>query len=260
MNAAWRFLDLSFGNAFDNMALDEALAVGAAKGTSPPTIRLYKWKPSAVSFGYYQRMSDAFNAEKCKELGVDCVRRLTGGASVYHDFQGDVTYSVTAPEALVPKGLLDSYSLVCSALMKALSSQGIHSSIGNSNDLMVKGRKVSGNAQTRRDGYFLQHGTIIYDFDPELNLELLTLEKPSKERIESLKSRVASVRELNPSATQAGVVKAIKSSFQEVFGCVDGTLSKEEKSKMRELSMLKYSLPKWNDGSSGEEERGPCYF
>ena len=66
------------------MAVDNAIMNGQRSMTSPPTIRFYKWMPSAVSIGCFQSMNDEVDIGKCKELGVSYVRRITGGDAVYH--------------------------------------------------------------------------------------------------------------------------------------------------------------------------------
>lgn len=92
-----------------NMAMDEVLSQNIRK-LSPPTIRLYNWKPSAVSIGYFQGIKDVVNLEACKEKGIDCVRRWTGGGAVYHDHKGEIT---VCPEHMFPKSIIESYRLIC---------------------------------------------------------------------------------------------------------------------------------------------------
>ncbi|MDY7082785.1 MAG: lipoate--protein ligase family protein, partial [Halobacteria archaeon] len=54
----WRILGFDTYDAFTNMAIDEAVSEKVAAGESPPTIRFYRWKPSAVSIGYFQSLED----------------------------------------------------------------------------------------------------------------------------------------------------------------------------------------------------------
>ena len=81
----WRIVGLETHDAYFNMALDEAISEGIMNGSSPPTIRFYTWKPGAVSIGYFQSIRDEVNLKTCKELGIDHIRRWTGGGAVYHD-------------------------------------------------------------------------------------------------------------------------------------------------------------------------------
>ena len=98
MAADWRIIGLETREAFLNMALDEVCSEAVAARESLPTIRFYRWQPSAVSIGYFQSLEDEVAVDKCKEAGVDVVRRRTGGGAVFHDYEGEITYSVIAPE------------------------------------------------------------------------------------------------------------------------------------------------------------------
>src|SRR3989344_9694956 len=101
MSEKWRVLPLESYDAYMAMAIDEAISEAVAAG-GEPTIRFWSWKPSAVSIGYFQSLDEEVNIQRCYELGVDYVRRRTGGGAVYHDSKGELTYSVIAPEAMFP--------------------------------------------------------------------------------------------------------------------------------------------------------------
>ena len=98
----WRIVGLETHDAYFNMAIDEVLLERVSEKLSPPTIRFYRWSPSAVSIGRFQSMEEEVNVERCRETGVDYVRRITGGGAVYHDNGGEITYSLVAPEAEFP--------------------------------------------------------------------------------------------------------------------------------------------------------------
>ena len=79
-----------------NMAVDEAILRCRAANSVPNTLRFYRWKPSAVSIGRFQKLENEVNLKNCAKLGVDTVRRISGGGTVFHDSEGEVTYSVIA--------------------------------------------------------------------------------------------------------------------------------------------------------------------
>ncbi len=191
----WRVLPLEQHDAFTNMALDEAIMECMASGDAEPTIRFYTWKPSAVSIGRFQSLNDEINVDQCKELGVDFVRRLTGGGAVYHDEEGEITYSIIAPEKLFPKGIHESYGEICGYVIDGLAELGINASFAPINDILLNGKKISGNAQTRKQGVLLQHGTILYRTNVAKMFSLLQVskEKLSDKMIKSAEERVTSV-------------------------------------------------------------------
>ena len=86
----WRLIWVEdANNCYYNMGLDKAVLEALAAGKVNNTVRLYRWKPSAVSIGYFQSMNNVINIENCKKMNVDYIRRTTGGGAVYHDFEGD---------------------------------------------------------------------------------------------------------------------------------------------------------------------------
>ena len=93
----WRLLSLETNNAFMNMAIDEAILTARIDGKVPNTLRFYRWQPSAVSIGKNQIPDVELYLDACKQQGVDVVRRISGGGTVYHDFEGEVTYMTNAP-------------------------------------------------------------------------------------------------------------------------------------------------------------------
>ena len=87
----WRLLPLETNNAFMNMAIDEAILTARVADKVPNSLRFYRWQPSAVSVGKNQNPQDEVYLDTCKALGVDVVRRISGGGTVYHDYEGEVT-------------------------------------------------------------------------------------------------------------------------------------------------------------------------
>lgn len=90
MSDHWRFIPYAVFDAADNMAIDEAILDAHLEGKSPPTLRLYGWKPPAVSIGYGQKLSSTVE-ERIRSHGFDIVRRPTGGRAVLHAHE--LTYS-----------------------------------------------------------------------------------------------------------------------------------------------------------------------
>ncbi|MEM3839180.1 MAG: biotin/lipoate A/B protein ligase family protein [Candidatus Micrarchaeaceae archaeon] len=191
----WRVIGLQINSAFRNMAIDEAILESMRYGRSKPTIRFYTWKPSAVSIGCFQSMRDEVNLAACRQLGIDFVRRITGGGAVYHDENGEITYSVIAPESILQKGIRDSYRQICGWVIDGLAAVGIKAEFAPINDITVNGKKISGNAQTRRHGIVLQHGTVIYKLNLPTMFSVLNVskEKISDKMIKSAEDRVTSV-------------------------------------------------------------------
>lgn len=233
-------------SAYMNMGLDEAIMQGIMKGISPPTIRFYTWQPSAVSIGNFQGLHNEVDLKACKAHKVNVVRRLTGGGAVYHDELGELTYSIIGPENDFPKDIKKSYQKICSYLIKGLAGIGIKSDFCPINDILADGKKISGNAQTRRSGVLLQHGTILYDVNVDLMFKLLTVDKAkvSDKLIRSVKKRVTRVKD-HSNAGIKELASALEDAFLEDFGCWFDTYSEHELKTAQKLAKEKYSSMGW---------------
>lgn len=120
----WRLLHSGHLPGALNMAIDEAILLSVAQG-GPPTLRFYGWDPPAISLGTFQDAQREIDLATCKSLGVDVVRRPTGGRAVLHDVE--VTYSLILPEDndTVPKGITESYRAVSEGMVKGLDALGL---------------------------------------------------------------------------------------------------------------------------------------
>ncbi len=246
-DAIWRMIAIEEHSAAMNMGIDEAILEGVRDGVSTATIRFYRWKPSAVSIGRFQGILDEVNMERCKAAGVDVVRRITGGGAVYHDFEGELTYSVIAPQSVMPKGIRESYGLICGWVIAGLGMLGINAQFAPINDITVEGKKISGNAQTRRDGVLLQHGTILYSIDSSAMFSLLNVskEKISDKAISSAHERVTSVCAVAPGTSMKALYESMYKGFCEGKSIAPGTLSNTEAIRAAELSK-RYASDSWN--------------
>jgi len=157
------------------MAVDEALMESVRAGAAP-ALRMYEWSPSCLSLGRNQPASAYYDREHLRAVGVDVVRRPTGGRAVLHD--AELTYSVVARDGeLGPPRR--AYLEVNEALIAGLSLFGVDAAIHRrgparspipstapcfaepvAGEVLAKGRKLIGSAQLRAGGVLLQHGSI----------------------------------------------------------------------------------------------------
>ena len=248
----WRLLDTGARDAYYNMALDEAISIARSKNLIPNTIRFFRWKPSAISIGYFQSLEDEVDIAACKTKGVDHVRRISGGGAVYHDYNGELTYSIIVNEGhrLVPRDILKSYDVLCSGLTRGLSLLGVPAEFKPINDIVAGGRKISGNAQTRRIGVVHQHGTILREVDPALMFSLLKVpsEKIRDKLIKSVEERVTSINNhLGREVSFEEMKKAFKEGFEKAFKIklVERRITEYENGLTVELRE-KYASKEWN--------------
>ena len=245
----WRLLPLRIDDAFTAMAIDEALLRLNSEGKSPNTLRFWRWNPSAVSIGYFQSVEREVDLGVARRYGVDVVRRITGGGAVFHDYNGELTYSVVCHESNVPADIIESYKLICSGLVHGFERLGLQAEFRPVNDVQVRGKKISGSAQTRRWGSVLQHGTVLISPDVRRMFELLRVspEKISDKFIASVFERVTTIeRELGRRPDFDEVRNAMIAGFEEALGIrlVEGDLTEQELQLAKELRS-KYASGEW---------------
>jgi len=233
------------------MAIDEAIALNRLKEDNPNTVRLYRWRPSAVSVGYFQSLEKEVNLETCSALGVDVIRRITGGGAVFHDYDGEITYSLVAPESdpKMPRDILASYQVICGAIVEGLKTLGVDAEFKPVNDITAGGKKISGNAQTRRHGVVLQHGTVLVDSDIRTMFQVLRVSdaKISDKMIQAVEERVTNMRRyLGREVAFKEVRDALVAGFEKVFKVTlePGNLTAGEERTVEELK-AKYSSAEW---------------
>ncbi len=119
----WRRIGYETRSGAANMALDAATLAAVEAGEAPPTLRLYGFEPPALSLGYGQPDDDV-DREACRRLGIDVVRRPTGGRAVLHE--REFTYALVVPIAdpRFPPTVAGSYQVVAEALHEALAALG----------------------------------------------------------------------------------------------------------------------------------------
>lgn len=249
----WRLLPLSTGDAFWNMAVDEAILENCKCGNVGNTLRLYLWQPSAVSIGRNQAIRDEVNLDLAAKLGISVVRRISGGGAVFHADKGEVTYSIVVNERLIPKvkgpelffKLARGISVALSELGLLVEEETIHCP-----SIFVRNRKISGNAQAQRGETILQHGTLLLSYDPDLMYTVLKTkgQRTKSKMVQSVFQHVTTLeQELGYLPTQEKIAATLANGFQKSFGVsfIQGNLSDEEISLANRLKEEKYGSPEW---------------
>src|SRR5438874_10682465 len=265
-DATWRLLlDPPAGGAW-NMAVDEVLLDGVAAGSAPPTVRFYEWAPPCLSLGYFQPF-EVVDLAGCRRLGVEVVRRPTGGRAILHD--RELTYSVALPLRLLGDdgAVLPSYHRVSLALERGLNRLGApvvlapesvapadptHGPVcfdrPSAHEILLNGRKLVGSAQVRRGNALLQHGSIVIEPQTERMLACLANHKSTGPRDPDLRSRVAGLSEVGL-IDRDQLAGAMTAAFEREFGveCIPGRLTPAEAGEATRLVTAKYGTPSWTE-------------
>ncbi|MFX1312798.1 MAG: biotin/lipoate A/B protein ligase family protein [Promethearchaeota archaeon] len=251
----FRYIPLIIKNGFWNMALDEAILKMVIKKKSPNTLRFYKWRPSTASIGRNQSLSTEIDINYVNQKGFNVVRRITGGGAVFHDENREITYSIVCPikflEDLGCKKVLDQFEIITQGIIAGLMIFGMvpEKDVIHCPAIMINGKKFSGNAQVRKKGYILQHGTILLDLDPELMYSVLKApENVSKTRmVRSVRAKCIGIKEYILNYDESKLLESLKKGFEKTLSIklVEGNFSKEELILAEQLAKDKYSNLKW---------------
>jgi lipoate-protein ligase A len=232
-------LETGEGSGSWNMGLDQALM--STVDEFIPVLRLYGWKPSAVSIGYFQSLEQEVDVKKCQDLGIDVVRRITGGGAVLHE--QELTYSFITK--IFPADIEESYKLICEPVVMCIKKLGFDAKFSPINDIIVKNKKVSGNAQTRRNNVLLQHGTILLDIDIDKMFSVLKVpsEKIKDKAIQDVKERVMGLK-----VRFEEVANQLWQSFGEIFEAevFRDRVRADEIIEAKIMQNYKYSTYSWN--------------
>ncbi len=252
----WRLLPLQTNNAFMNMAIDEAILTARIAGQVPNTLRFYRWQPSAVSVGKNQNPENEIYIDICKQLGVDVVRRISGGGTVYHDFEGEITYGVTAQTADFGIGDITSvYFKIYEAITDALRLLGVPTDFSsgdakNCPNLTVNCKKISGSSQIITRGVVLQHGTILRAVDLPKMFKLLKLKNATcSEAADIAKRKITSIEdELGHRVMPETIANALAQGFKAILKIQleEGELTPTELETANKLYKEKYLTKEWN--------------
>jgi lipoate-protein ligase A len=256
--SVWRLLKPEVGDAFTNMAVDEAVMRARIEDKVPNTLRFYRWNPSAVSIGRFQNLNNEVHLKECRTHNVDIVRRITGGGAVYHDSQGEITYSVIAKTADLGCADLDTlsaYQKICSGLNEAVKILGVKAEFRPPDpkrcpNLAIKGRKFSGNAQSCKNGVLLQHGTFLMDINHEKMFTFLKVPwaKTLNDVLAVSKRKLTSARqELDSDFSAKEAYHALVKGFEKALGVqfVESELTEYEQKLAEKIRKERFVTEEW---------------
>jgi len=225
------------GDGASNLALDEWLLrrVSVESAAVETFLRFYGWPEPTLSLGMAQQASRVVDFGYCRRHGIAVARRGTGGKAVLH--HREVTYSLISNDrSLFPAwSIQETYRKISAALQQGLALLGIDTTLAGSavgqrrnrrshhshacfasafhHEILFAGRKLVGSAQRRTQRGFLQHGSILLDFDPPLLQGALR-----GQNLSDLASRVATLRSCLGKAPEfSAVVPFLLDGFRQVL-------------------------------------------
>jgi lipoate-protein ligase A len=207
-------------NPWFNLAYEEQLVGEVAKDE----VYLYLWQNQhTVVIGKHQNpWREILVSDLEKDMGK-VARRLSGGGAVYHDLGNlNFTFVMNRKNEDLHKQL--------KVIVEGVKKLGIDAEFSGRNDILAEGRKFSGNAFYYGKENYYHHGTILVDVDMSSLGKYLnvSMKKLSAKGVESVKSRVINLKELNPDMTIQSTMDAVAEAFEEIYGKAESVTSISE--------------------------------
>lgn len=241
------YFDLTTTDPAFNLATEEYIF------DSMPKNRMYLllWQnDNAIIIGKHQNTLAQINTDFVNRKGIRVVRRLSGGGAVYHDM-GNLNFTVIADA----EGEGINFERFCDMVIAALDKAGIRAERNGRNDMVIDGKKFSGNAQYIKNGRVMHHGTLLFDSDMTVLSQALHVdpEKIQSKGIQSVRSRVTNIRPLLPVDMPLAQFRGLLlRSILEQYPGEACTLTEADLSAIQKIKENRYDTWQWNYGMSPE--------
>jgi lipoate-protein ligase A len=230
-----------------NLALEEYVLRHAQ--TDEDLLMFYINAPSII-IGRHQNTVEEINRDYVEQHGIHVVRRLSGGGAVYHDL-GNLNFSFITESR--PENYRN-FKKFTEPVVRALVEMGVHAELSGRNDLLVDGRKISGNAQYISKGRMVSHGTLLFNSDLSHVSEALNVQagKIASKGIKSVRSRVANISEFlsQPMAIETFRAYLLTQIFAGSDTIPEYPVSTEDWAAVRQLANERYRSWEWTYGHS----------
>lgn len=243
-------IDQAFStDPYFNLALEEYLF----KKTDDDVFMLWQ-NHNAIVIGKHQNTYREINLDFVNSKGVDVVRRLSGGGTVYHDL-GNLNFT------FIQNGQRDKlvdFTRFVTPIIECLKEMGLDASQGKRNEILLSGLKISGNAEHTFKSRVLHHGTLLFNSNLDILVESLKV-NPFKYRdkaIQSVQSKVTNISDhLDDTWDLSKFREFLLGKMMEKLDVEElHVFSKEVVEDIKLLAEEKYQTWKWNFGYSPNYE------
>ncbi len=231
---SFRFIDLGARDGYFIQAVYEAIAYFVGRGERPPTIvSIYPANPY-VCVGVNQLPDMEVDIEFCRSRGIDVVRRQVGGGAVYLDQYQHFYHIIVPRDHPIAQGTIeDFFRRILQAIVCFYRSYNLNAEYKPINDVVINGRKASGNGAALLHNSMVLVGNVILDFDAELTSQILKVpdEKLKAHLVSSMKEWMTSLkRELGYIPPRTEVIDRLRNCFSRTLEIEleDSTLTMEE--------------------------------
>ncbi len=235
----------SFTRPSFNLAVEEYLL----KQTNDEVFMLWR-NDRSVIVGRNQNTHAEINEDFVKNNNIAVIRRQTGGGAVFHDL-GNLNYTFITRS----KEHFNDYGYFAKTVIKTLADMGVNATLSGRNDMLIEGKKFSGNAQCAFGNAVMHHGTLMFSADISSLTDALKVNplKIKSKGIASVKSRVTNICDhLKTKMSINEFAMRLKSTVLESQGTYEYELTEEDIAQIEKLEKEKYATYEWNFGFKQE--------
>jgi lipoate-protein ligase A len=205
----------------------------------------------AVVCGKHQNVCAEINYYHCHQTGVKIARRLSGGGTVFHDL-GNVNFTFIKALTEGMERAVD-YKRYLEPVREVLLEMGIETTYSDRDDLLLRGFKISGNAQHiyQKGLKALHHGTLLYDANlSNLGDAIHSRGHYVSKGVPSNRSQVTNIRDWHDLGDTAMFTDRLIAGFERKYGTVASDLSLMEQLRCEAISQEKFENEDWILGYS----------
>jgi lipoate-protein ligase A len=207
---------------------------------------------NAIIIGKHQNTIEEINADFVKTNNISVVRRLSGGGAVYHDL-GNLNFTFITSKNPETSSTPFDFAAFCAPITQALAAMGVRADISGRNDMTINGKKFSGNAQYRRGGRVMHHGTLLFDSDLDIVAQALNVppDKIESKGVKSTRGRVTNIKPyLANDISTRDFWRLLEKYMFERFDMIEYVLSAADLAAVQTLRRDVYDTWDWNYGRS----------
>ena len=234
-----QYIELTLPDPASNLACDEALVESFEARRAPDgLLRIWEPKNHFIVLGHSNRIDSEVDVAACESEQLSIFRRLSGGGTVMQG-PGCLNYSLILRNGVdIPLGIAESFQVVLEHHKQCIQEMiGDCVDIAGVSDLVINGRKFSGNAQYRKRRFTLVHGTFLLNLDPAIVARCLRL--PSKQPVyRQNRSHDSFMRNLHLDPN--GVRKALKAAWS-----ASDQFTEVPNAMIADLKKSRYGRPDW---------------
>jgi len=253
----WRLLDLGKAEPYKAQTFYEAVAEAVDRGSSPNTLILVQPASPYACIGYHQDLEKEIDLEFTEAHGLPVIRRSQGGGATYLD-GGQVFYqTVSRDSAVLPRGVDRLFEKALSVTVEGYRRLGVAAEFKPLNDVVVGGRKISGNGAGMHGSATILVGNYIMDLDYQRMAGVLRVpdEKFRDKMAKSMEQWVTTLRrELGESPPPERIKEVHAEAFQELLGV---TLTPGEPTETERRIYAEETLPR-HTGREWLYMEAPC--